>query len=192
MSEQNDGSVEPPPLPVTSPAYMPPAPVSEKPRLGGWKIATAVLALTTVIALVWGFVQANNLRSEVDWLQSTLKQEEADSQAAVEAAGASAEAQINALNEQVVGLSAELETLEKEAEGALQGVAAEYSKLKKELAKTERAAADMKAEQEKDPADSAAIAAAYEETLTKLYATQDAMAELLTALLVEPAEVPGF
>jgi hypothetical protein len=201
MSERDDGSTKPPDLPVTSPDDAPPVPKVSGQKVGGWQIATGVLALTTVGALAWGVTQTNDLQAEVDRLQETFVQQEADSQAAIEAVAGTAEAQVDALDQQVAGLSAELAELEEQAGDALEGVAKEYTKVQKQVSKTERFAADLQKELDSKKSDAAAVAEAYGKTLTQLYATQDSMVALIGALVedsdggsdggAEPVAEPG-
>lgn len=181
MSEQDDGSAKARNLPITSPAYVPPAPRPEDPPTAGWKIATGVLAVTTVLALGWGIMQTNSLQGEVDTLQVNVQKQEL----VAEAASESAKSQVDRLGDQVKVLADTLKVLKKQAGNALEGAADEQKKLKKQLTKTEDAVTELKKEVDSSDSDSAAFAAAYEEVQAELVATQKAMAELLSAVAEE-------
>lgn len=186
MSERDDGPARPPDLPITSSDYDPPSPRFGRPEIGGWKIATGILAITTVVALVWGVTTTNNLQSQVDTLQTAIKQQERAGRVDIRAT----RAKTDALNGQVAVLSDALKVLKKQAGDALEGAEEEKKTLKKQLAKTEDAIQELRKELKKSDSDSASIAVAYEDAQAELVATQEAMADLLAAVAEQTRDSP--
>jgi predicted metalloprotease len=149
----------------------------------GWKIATIVLAITTVLALGWGIVRGNDLQSQVDDLNTTVAEQSKSSQSAAQVS----DSQIADLEAQVAVLSESLKSLEKLSTSTLKAAASEYSNLESQLQASEEAVASLKTEQANTEATASQIGDAYQAASKELLKTQQALADVVTAISEEEA-----
>jgi chromosome segregation ATPase len=159
---------------------------SSKPKNAGlgWKIATGVLALTTIAAGAWAISlnsEKEDLQAQVSSLETTVG-EQSDIGTTIVLAS---EAQIQELQDRVANQKASLEQFKSDAADALASAQAEYDKVVQQLQASEQALEALKAEIAKPDTDRAAVASAYEQMQSELAATQEAFVELLDAVAAE-------
>lgn len=152
---------------------------SDKGQSGkGWKIATGVLAVVAVVALIWGVTSNNDKQSQIDALNATV----AGQAKTGETAATVAEAQIKALEVQSAALDKALKELAEQSSEVLDAVSDQYQALETQLKKTQEAIATLQQDKANTEATAAEIASAYDTAEQELEATQEALAELLTAI----------
>lgn len=159
---------------------------SSKPKNSGigWKIATGVLAITTIAAGAWGISlnsEKEDLQTQVTALQGTV----GDQSEAGKLIVLTSEAQIQELQDRVAKQKASLEQFKSDAANALASAQAEYDKVVQQLQATEQAVEALKAEIAKPDTEKEAVASAYEQVQSELAATQEAFVELLDAVAAE-------
>ena len=179
--------VPPPQSPVATPAA-----ADQSPGKGsggvGWKIATAVLAVTTVLALVWGVVSTNSLQSQVDdleaqvaGLQNTVTTQEKSAQDAASVSSA----QIASLEQQVQVLSQSLDALKESSLDALAKGTTAYADLEAQLEKSQAAVAKLKKIQADAGTSAEELVAEYASVQNELAQTQDALLAVLKEVAKE-------
>ena len=166
--------------PAPTPSSATPDPESASaPKQGvGWKVATVLLAITTILALGWGIVRGNDLQDQVDTLNTTV----AEQSQASETASQVSDAQVADLEAQVAALEESLTELEKLSAATLDAAATEYTNLQSQLQATEQAVATLKTEQENTEATASQISEAYAAAQKELLETQKALNDVLTAI----------
>ncbi|MCH9816531.1 MAG: hypothetical protein K0U64_08790 [Actinomycetia bacterium] len=180
-------SANPPQPPTSGPMPTPQAKRSGSSGNVGWMVGTAIFAITTVIAIVWGLSRASDLQDQVDALNSQLSQQTQSSQTAQSVA----DSQISQLQSDIATLEGALKGLQKLSGSVLKSVEQEYTAVESQLEATQAAADELKKERDAAQQDSAAIAGSYTKAQQELALTQAALAQLLRAVAVEVATDPA-
>jgi hypothetical protein len=153
----------------------------------GWKIATIVLALSTVGALAWGIIRGNDLQDQVDTLNATVAEQQQTGQTAAQVT----DTEIVALEKQVSVLEESLKTLENQSAATLSAASVEYDKMKSALQASQTAVAKLVEDKKATGATASQIAADYEAASQALLVTQQALADLLKAVADEDTASPN-
>jgi hypothetical protein len=161
----------------------------------GWKIATGVLALTTVGALAWGLMSTSGVQSEVNTLGKIVATQELAAErqeAATEAASNFARSQTDTLSDQVADLATELEVLEEQVGFAPYPASDEAATIAKQLKQTQKATAALEKEKANSTRDPAALATAYATAQAQLTQTQEAVLTLQAEIISGLQDTSGF
>ena len=133
-------------------------------QLAGWRIAAVVLAIIAVIAIIWGIIVNNDLRTQVDSLNAQVAELQKANTAVTEKSQAQAtvsQVQIKNLQTEVDQLKDSLTAVGKLSKSTLKAVGTEYSALEQELQESQNQVKALQQQAADSDATSEELAAAY-------------------------------
>ncbi len=161
-------------------------------QLAGWRIAAVVLAIIAVIAIIWGIIVNNDLRTQVDSLNAQVAELQKANTAVTEKSQAQAtvsQVQIKNLQTEVDQLKDSLTAVGKLSKSTLKAVGTEYSALEQELQESQNQVKALQQQAADSDATSEELAAAYAKAQGKLLVAQARLTQLLNKISKVEASV---